>query len=99
MLEEQGEASLFFLLKDSESRSELVARFMGILELIKLRRVIITTVKVIEDVIEYEERGLEMKFKLNPNYVPGDITESEFDRKAEEDSEKDDKDDKEDKEK
>ena len=29
LLEEQGEASLFFLLKDSDSRAELVARFMG----------------------------------------------------------------------
>ena len=90
MLEEQSEASLFFLLKNSDSRSELVARFMGILELIKLRRVIITTVKVIEDVIEYEERGLDMMFKLNPDYVPGEATESEFDAlpSAENDDEK-----------
>ncbi|MBQ7333656.1 MAG: segregation/condensation protein A [Clostridia bacterium] len=80
LLEEQEEASLFFLLKDADSRSELVARFMGVLELIKIHRIMITTVRYIEDVIEYEERGLEMKFKLNPNYVPGDITESEFDR-------------------
>ena len=79
MLEEQNEASLFFLLKNSESRAELVARFMGILELIKLRRVIITTVKVIEDVVEYEERGLDMMFRLNPDYVPGESSESEFD--------------------
>ena len=90
MLEEQNEASLFFLLKNSDSRSELVARFMGILELIKLRRVIITTVKVIDDVIEYEERGLDMMFKLNPDYVPGEATESEFDSlpSAENDDEK-----------
>ena len=79
ILEEQEEASLFFLLKDSESRSELVARFMGILELIKLRRVLITTVTVIEDVVEYDEKGLEMMFKLNPDYVPSETTESEFD--------------------
>ena len=52
---------------------------MGILELIKLRRVIITTVKVFEDVVEYEERGLDMMFKLNPDYVPGESSESEFD--------------------
>lgn len=90
MLEEQEEASLFFLLKDSESRSELVARFMGILELIKLRRILITTVTVIEDVVEYDERGLEMMFKLNPDYIPGEATESEFDALPEEinDSEK-----------
>ena len=91
LLEEQEEASLFFLLKDSESRSELVARFMGILELIKLGRITITTVKVIEDVIEYEERGLEMMFKLNPDYVPPENSESEFDSPVteENDSEKD----------
>ena len=91
MLEEQGEASLFFLLKDAESRAELVARFMGILELIKLRRVLITTVTVVEDVVEYNERGLEMMFKLNPDYDPSQAIESEFDSDGEKnnDSEKD----------
>ncbi len=83
LLEEQEEASLFFLLKDADSRPELVARFMGILELIKIHRITITTVRYVEDVIEYDELGLEMKFKLNPNYVPGDITESEFDHSPE----------------
>lgn len=92
LLEEQEEASLFFLLKDSESRSELVARFMGVLELIKLRRILITTTTVVEDVVEYNERGLEMMFKLNPDYLPPENTESEFDSIPEEnnDSEKDD---------
>ena len=79
LLEEHEEASLFFLLKDADSRAELVARFMGVLELIKLRRITITTVTVIEDVVEYNERGLEMMFKLNPDYVPPEVTESEFD--------------------
>ena len=79
LLEEHEEASLFFLLKDADSRAELVARFMGVLELIKLRRITITTVTVIEDVVEYNERGLEMMFKLNPDYVPGEAVESEFD--------------------
>ena len=79
LLEERDEASLFFLLKDSESRAELVARFMGILELIKLRRVLITTVTVVEDVVEYNERGLEMMFTLNPDYIPAEGAESEFD--------------------
>ena len=93
MLEEQGEASLFFLLKDSESRSELVARFMGILELIKLRRILITTITVVDDIVEYNERGLEMMFTLNPDYDPSQATESEFDTKPENnDSEKDDND-------
>lgn len=79
ILEEQEEASLFFLLKDSESRSEVVARFMGILELIKMRRVLITTITVVDDVIEYNERGLDMMFKLNPDYDPAEAMESEFD--------------------
>ncbi len=95
LLEEQGEASLFFLLKDADSRPELVARFMGVLELIKIHRITITTVHYVEDVVEYDADGLEMKFILNPNYVPGEITESEFDRTEE----KDDSDDKEDNEK
>ncbi len=79
LLETQEEASLFFLLKDADSRAELVARFMGVLELIKLGRIHITTIKVIEDVVEYEETGLEMMFKLNADYVPGEGVESEFD--------------------
>ena len=79
LLEEHEEASLFFLLKDSDSRAELVARFMGILELIKIGRIVITTSRIIEDVIEYDELGLAMKFKLNPDYVYTDDTPSEFD--------------------
>ena len=92
VLEKKGETSLFQLLKDSESRAELVARFMGMLELIKLRRVLITTITVVEDVVEYTERGLEMMFKLNPDYDPSVATESEFDSQPTEnnDSKKDD---------
>ena len=80
LLDEREEASLFFLLKDADSRAELVARFMGVLELIKLHRIIITTVKQVEDVIEYEESGLTMKFKLNRDYVADGTVESEFDQ-------------------
>ncbi len=87
LLEEQGEASLFFLLKDADSRAELVARFMGVLELIKIRRILITTITVVEDVIEYEERGLEMMFKLNEDYVPPETSESEFDAPPETENE------------
>ena len=92
VLEKKGETSLFQLLRDSESRAELVARFMGMLELIKLRRVLITTITVVEDVVEYTERGLEMMFKLNPDYDPSVATESEFDAQPTEnnDSKKDD---------
>ncbi len=85
LLEEREEASLFFLLKDSKSRSELVARFMGILELIKIHRITITTVHFVEDVAEYDELGLMMKFKLNPDYVPIEGLESEFDEHPEKD--------------
>lgn len=90
LLEEHEEASLFFLLKDADSRSELVARFMGVLELIKIQRIKITSIKIIEDVVEYEENGLEMMFTLNPDYVPGDATESEFDAPLTEENEKND---------
>lgn len=80
LLEEHEEASLFFLLKDATSRSELVARFMGVLELIKIHRISITNVHFVEDIAEYEHTGLEMKFKLNPDYIPGEnMLESEFD--------------------
>ncbi len=89
LLEEQEEASLFFLLKDADSRAELVARFMGVLELIKIQRILITSVTIIEDVIEYNERGLEMMFKLNPDYDPSWSLESEFDHSEEEKAEKD----------
>ena len=87
LLEEHEEASLFFLLKDADSRAELVARFMGVLELIKIQRIKITSVKIIEDVIEYEENGLEMMFALNPDYVPSESSESEFDIPATEEKE------------
>ncbi len=91
VLAEKEEASLFFLLRDSESRSEIVARFMGILELIKLRRILITTVTVIDDVVEYNERGLDMMFRLNPDYDPNQATESEFDSDPTENDEEKDK--------
>ena len=79
LLEDREEASLFFLLKDADSRSELVARFMGVLELIKIHRIKITTVHFVEDVAEYDADGLEMKFSLNPDYIPTEAIESEFD--------------------
>ena len=84
LLEEHEEASLFFLLKDADSRSELVARFMGVLELIKMNRIKITNIKVVEDVVEYEDCGLDMMFALNPDYVPAEGDRSEFDTVADE---------------
>ena len=52
---------------------------------------LITTITVTDDVVEYNEKGLEMMFKLNPDYIPPDSYESEFDAAAEEtDNEKED---------
>lgn len=87
LLEEREEASLFFLLKDADSRAELVARFMGILELIKIHRIYITTVHYVEDVIEYDTNGLEMKFALNPDYVFTEGDGSEFDKTPDDNTE------------
>lgn len=92
LLEERDEASLFFLLKDADSRAELVARFMGVLELIKIHRIMITTVHFVEDVAEYDAEGLDIKFKLNPDYVPIEGVESEFDALPEEEKEKEEND-------
>ncbi|MBO5206026.1 MAG: segregation/condensation protein A [Clostridia bacterium] len=90
LLEEHEEASLFFLLKDADSRAELVARFMGVLELVKINRIKITSIRVVEDVVEYEENGLEMMFTLNRDYVPVEGEASEFDSLPENTEEKED---------
>ena len=74
-LTENGEASLFFLLKDAEDKAELVASFMGLLELIKQRRVLFCLPDE-EDVID---DGLTIRFCLNPDADDIEITESEFD--------------------
>ncbi len=82
----QGQASLFFLLKDSEDKAELVATFMGILELIKLRRILICQTRPDEEYAakplgfdeEYEEEDwMTLKFEINQNYVPENNEESE----------------------
>lgn len=91
LLEDHEECSLFFLLKDADSRAELVARFMGVLELIKIHRIKITTVHFVEDVAEYDAEGLDIKFALNPEYIPLEGVESEFDALPEPEEEKDDK--------
>ncbi len=93
LLEEHEEASLFFLLKDADSRAELVARFMGVLELIKINRIKITSIRVVEDVVEYDENGLEMMFTLNRDYVPVEGEASEFDSLPETAEETEDSDD------
>jgi segregation and condensation protein A len=86
VLEEVGEATLYDLLVVSENRAELVARFMGILELIKLHRIVITNFTMVEDVIEYEDTGIKMSFKLNPDYVAIEGAQSEFDAPSNEEN-------------
>ena len=58
-------ASFFFLLKDATDRSELLASFMGILELIKMRRILFC-----DD--EDTPFSILTQFKLNEDYVPED---------------------------
>lgn len=79
-LTERGESSLFYLLRNSESRGELIAYFMGILELIKIRRILIVSMPKITEDDSDDELGLKIMFILNPDYVPtSENTESEFD--------------------
>ncbi len=56
-------ASFFFLLKDAVDRSELLATFMGILELIKMRRILFCDE-------EDAPFSITTQFKLNPNFEP-----------------------------
>lgn len=89
ILHKREQASLFALLRDATSKAELIARFMGILEMIKLQQALICDaptepdqeeVTYIED--EYGGNtltGLLMQIRLNPDYVPDQSAESEFD--------------------
>ena len=81
LLTENEQASLFFLLKDAEEKSELIATFMGILELIKIGRILICENEDETDTDQYE---LLVKFRLNPDYIPPETpTESEFENDGE----------------
>lgn len=93
LLQMRPQASLFYLLKDATSKAELIARFMGILEMIKLQQVFICPSEeemqaggedgeeaYIPD--EYGGNtltGLLMQIRLNPDYQPDEEAESEFD--------------------
>ena len=59
--------------KDFDSKSELIASFMGILELIKIGRILF----LLEE--EDDDITLAVKFRLNPDYVPTEGGSSEFD--------------------
>jgi len=92
ILEIQETASLFFLLKDAENRSELLARFIGILELVKIQRIVITEDHTGIEPDEEDEvflspdtGGLRIRFRINPDYQPSnDENESEYDNESEE---------------
>ena len=94
ILDVQESASLFFLLKDAADRSELLARFIGILELVKLQRIVITEdhtgIEPDEDdevFLEPDTGGLRIRFKVNPDYQPSlDGNESEYDHEEEQDA-------------
>lgn len=96
VLDIQETASLFFLLKDAENRSDLLARFIGILELVKLQRIIITEdhtgVEPDEDdevFLRPDTGGLRIRFRINPDYQPSlDGNESEYDHEEEQDADR-----------
>ena len=77
------EASFFFLLKDATDKPELLASFLGILELIKLRRILFC---------EEEDAPFSIlsKFRLNPDYAPEEEEpKNEFDDYTDEKDKKD----------
>ena len=67
-------ASFYYLLKDARDRSELIATFMGILELVKIGRILFCELGDEDDVT------LTVSFRLNPDYVATSEMNSEFDR-------------------
>ncbi|MFA5561784.1 MAG: segregation/condensation protein A [Eubacteriales bacterium] len=81
ILQSRASASLYTLLRDAKSKAELIARFMGILEMIKLQQILICTEEG-EESSEQEEGallGLLFHLRLNPDYVENTEAESEFD--------------------
>ena len=73
ILELHHTASLFFLLKDAPHKGDLVARFMGILELVKLGQIMIVGApkEEIRELSGYDDTaGLTITFAINPDYVP-----------------------------
>ena len=84
-LTERGESTMFSLLEDSEDRTELIAGFLGILELIKLHRIVLLPPPEDEPApINGQDDGLLLRFIINPDYVPTENTESEFDHEDDE---------------
>ena len=79
-LELKKEATMFALLSDCEDRAELIATFLGILELIKIHRILLLDTAEEETAPPNgQDDGLMLRFAMNPDYVPDETTESEFD--------------------
>lgn len=75
---EAGECTLFYALKDATEKSQLLAMFMALLELIKIKRVLILESE--EEPEDEIEHCLLMRFTLNPDYTPLESSASEFDQ-------------------
>ena len=73
-----GECTLFYILKEAAERSQLLAMFMALLELIKIKRVLI--VESEEEPEDEIEHCLLMRFTMNPDYTPAEAGGSEFDQ-------------------
>ena len=96
LFEHAEQISLFYLLKDAPNKPELLARFMGVLELIKMRRILlcetlpgdVTSDPDLPDAPDDYNytSGLTLTFRLNPDFDPETQIESEFDRPPEEEN-------------
>ena len=64
-LRERESASLYTLLSKYETKSEILAAFLGLLEMIKTERVIMS-----DSDDDYGDASLTISFSLNPDYVP-----------------------------
>ncbi len=90
ILTERESASLFTLVCEAEDRMELIASFLGVLELVKMRRILILPTYTEEEEPLYgQEHESELIFRLNPDYTPDENTESEFDHEQDETEESD----------
>ncbi len=83
-LESNGHMSMYALLSCYDERAEIIAGFMGILELIKIGRILI----IIENEEKLSNLGTDIHFVINEYYVPGEEgeKESEFDVNENEES-------------
>ncbi len=87
LLSKRERATLFAILADSEDRTELIATFLGVLELMKIGQILLLQPEEEEPAAPYGlEDGLTLLFTLNPDYVPDEKRESEFDHDGDEQS-------------